>query len=164
MIGHIKQESDATRQRTLGQRQQVNDLHALSRRGLWEILLFVLISIGTLSLKEFNLFGSVSEPVRQLLGYPPPAYLVSVALAVYCFSAMTLVLTQMANDAEPIPKWTHLGYRTVFYVFYIFSGSLANHFMAVFFVGICLYGVEQTHLLVHSNRVAHQEKELFGER
>lgn len=166
MIEHIKQETESTRQRTLGKRRQqkVRDLHGLSRRGLWEILLFVLISIGALSLREFNLLASVSESARQLLGCPPPAYLVSIALATYCFSALTITLTQMANDGEPLLRWSHLGYRTVFYLFYAFSGSLANHFMAVFFIGFFLYAVEQAHIWTYCSRVARRDEGLLGDR
>jgi hypothetical protein len=166
MTGQIKQETEMTRQSILGKRRQrkVKGLHALSRRSLWELLLFVLISIGALSLQEFNLQESVSEPVRRLLGYPPPAYLVSIALAVYCFAALINLLTQLASDAEPLLRWSQLGYRSVFYLFYLFSGSLASHFMAVFFIGLFLYGFEQLHIWVYSSRVAHQNKELLGEQ
>lgn len=166
MIGQIKQETEISRQRALGKKRQkkVQDLLGLSRRSLWEILLFVLLSIGAFSLREFNLLGSVSENVREFLGSPPPAYLVSIALAAYCFSVLTIILTQMANDDEPTLKWSHLGYRAFFYLFYALSGALVNHFMAVFFIGIFLYGVEQVHIWTYCNRVAHQDKELLGER
>jgi len=39
-----------------------------------------------------------------------------------------------------------------------------NHFMAVLFIGLFLYGVEQVHIWLHYDRVAHQDKELLGEQ
>lgn len=169
MIGQPKQETAATRQKLPDKRrqrkqQQVQDLQVLSRRSLWGLLLFMVVSIGALSLREFNLLGSISAPVRDLLGYPPPAYLVSIALATYCFSALIINLAQIANDTEPHLRWSHLGYRAGFYFFYALSGSLPSHFMAVFFIGLFLYGVEHVHTLIYSHQRDHQKKQLLGER
>ena len=157
MIGQGEQKRTTGRQKSL-------DIQAASRRSLWEVLLFILISIGAYQLRTFDLLASVSEPVRELLGYPPPAYLVSIALAVYCFSALTIALTQIANHAEPTPHWSHLGYRSMFYLFYGVSGSLANNFMAVFFIGFFLYAIEQAHVWIYAHHLDHQEEELLGER
>lgn len=158
MIGQIKQESELPRQK------KSLDVHAVSRRSLWEILLFILISVGAFQLREFDLLASVSEPVRELLGHPPPAYLVSIALAVYCFSALTIALIQIANHAEPTLHWSHLGYRSMFYLFYSVSGSLANNFMAVFFIGFFLYAIEQAHVWIYAHYLELQEEELLGQR
>jgi len=97
----------------------------LQNQTLMSLVAFLLISICAFTFKDFNLFAISSEPVRQLLGCPPPAYLISVALAVYCFSSAILTLTAMANDTQPTQKWNHLGYRIAFFVFYSFSGE--NH-------------------------------------
>lgn len=165
MIERKKQDVAITSVQTAGQlRKKEQDLNSISRRSLLEIILFFLISIGAFQLRGFDLLTSVSQPVRELLGYPPPAYLVTIALAAYCFSALTIVLTQLSSDVEPRPQWSHLGYRTTFYLFYAVSGSLATHYMAVFFIGFFLYGVEQIHIWIYSNRFDHQEEELLGER
>lgn len=157
MIGQDKQNAIPGRKKSL-------DIQAVSRRSLWEVVLFVLISLGAFRLRAFDLLASVSEPVREILGYPPPAYLVSIALAVYCFSALTIALTQIANHAEPTPHWSHLGYRSMFYLFYGVSGSLTNNFMAVFFIGFFLYAIEQAHVWMYAHYLEHQEEELLGER
>ncbi|MCD6187677.1 MAG: hypothetical protein J7K09_05875, partial [Desulfuromusa sp.] len=81
----------------------------VQNHSLMSLSLFLLISIMAFTFKDFNLFESASESVRQILGYPPPAYLISIALAVYCFSSAILTLTAMANDAQPTQKWNHLG-------------------------------------------------------
>lgn len=139
---------------------QIDRRYAMSRRNLWEMVVFLLISIAAFAFKDFNLFESASEPVRQLLGYPPPAYLVSYALAVYCFSAASLTLTAMAKDAQPPQKWNHLGYRSAFFVFYCFSGAIAANFLPVLLAGLCLYGLDQCHIWFYNTKVIAQEKDL----
>ncbi len=135
-----------------------------SRRNLWGLVLFLLISIDAYSFRSFNLFEASSEPVRQLLGYPPPAYLVSIALAVYCFSAVILSLTAIANDVRPGSPWKQLGYRCSFYLFYSFSGALAGHYLPVLLIGLCLYGLDQLHIWIYNCKTVQEQKELLGGR
>ncbi len=115
-------------------------------QSLLSLSIFLFLSIVAYTFKSFNLFEVSSEPVRQLLGCPPPAYLINIALAVYCFSSAILTLTAMANAAQPTQKWNHLGYRSAFYIFYSFSGAIAANFLPVLLVGISLYGLDQLHI------------------
>lgn len=167
MIEHIKPEVDISRPVTMNngrKRNKVKALYALSRRNLWEVLLFLLISIGAYGFRHFDLFAAASEPVRQVLGYPPPVMLVNAALAVYLFSAVTMQLTGMANCHRPEQKWQHLGYRSVFYLFYSCSGSLSGHFIVVFTIGMLLYVLQQIHLWIYTDRVVRRDTEPLGER
>ena len=134
----------------------------VQNHSLMSLVLFLLISIMAFTFKDFNLFESASESVRQILGYPPPAYLISIALAVYCFSSAILTLTAMANDAQPTQKWNHLGYRTAFFAFYCFSGAIAANFLPVLLVGLSLYGLDQCHIWLHNAKENHEEKGLLG--
>jgi len=133
-------------------------LQRVPTRSLVELSSFLLICIGAHAYRSFNLFAVSSEPVRQLLGCPPPAYLITIALAVYCFSSAVLTLTAMARDRQPADSWNHLGYRSAFFVFYSFSGAIADNFLAVLLVGLFLYGLEQCHLWSYSAREGHHEK------
>jgi len=134
----------------------------VQNHSLMSLVLFLLISIMAFTFKDFNLFESASESVRQILGYPPPAYLISIALAVYCFSSAILTLTAMANDAQPTQKWNHLGYRTAFFAFYCFSGAIAANFLPVLLVGLSLYGLDQCHIWLHNAKENHEGKGLLG--
>lgn len=151
--------------------------HTINGRQIWEractrnmrthcnlcsLAIFLMVSIIAFQFKDFNLFTAVSEPVRELLGYPPAAYLVSIALAVYCFSATILTLTSIANEQTPSSSWTHLGYRCAFFLFYGFSGSIAAHFAPVVLVGLCLYGLDQIHIWVYNSKAIREQKELLG--
>lgn len=164
MIEQIKVQGGELRHPGLLDQHRTQEFHCLQRRRLLEVLFFVLISIAAYSCREFNLFAFSSEPVRQVLGYPPPAYLISIALSVYIFSVVIFILTQLGNAVEPTPKWLHLGYRSLFYVFYLCSGTLAPHFTAVLLGGLFLYGLELVHLWIYGHRDLEPDKDLLGGR
>lgn len=133
-----------------------------THNNLCSLAVFLMFSIIAFQFKDFNLFTAVSEPVRELLGYPPAAYLVSISLAVYCFSAAILTLSSIANEQVPASSWKQLGYRSAFFLFYGFSGSIAAHFIPVVLVGLCLYGLDQCHIWVYNNKAVQEQKELLG--
>jgi len=126
------------------------------------LTLFMLISITAYSFKDFSLFEASSESVRQLLGYPPSAYLISIALAVYCFSAAIITFTSMASDVAPTSSWKHLGYRSAFYMFYSFSGAISGHFIPVLLIGIFLYALDQCHIWLYNCKSVQEQKEPLG--
>ena len=132
----------------------------MSRHNLWEVVLFLVVSILAYSIRDFNLFMLASEPLRQLLGYPPPPYLISIALAVYCFSASCLTLTGMARQQRPQQRWNQLFYRSAFYFFYSFSGAVAGNFLPVLLVGISLYGLDQYHIWLYNAKEDSDEQRL----
>lgn len=134
----------------------------IQNHSLIALVAFLLISICAFTFKDFNLFEAASESVRQILGYPPPAYLISIALAVYVFSSAILTLTAMANDNKPTQKWNHLGYRSAFFVFYCFSGSIAANFLPVLVAGLALYGLEQFQIGIYNAKMNHEGKGLLG--
>ena len=136
--------------------------HRRTNQSLLGLVIFLLISMVAYTFKNFNLFEIASEPVRQILGCPPPAYLINVALAVYCFSSAILTLAAIANNSQPTQKWNHLGYRSVFFIFYCFSGVIATNFIPVLLVGLCLYGLDQCHIWIHNAKENHECKGLLG--
>ncbi|HLO25367.1 MAG TPA: hypothetical protein VK187_04590, partial [Geobacteraceae bacterium] len=93
MIGHITAqmkpgpknslENAWEKRPDLGHRREeilhsIDDLYALSRRGLWKLLLFLGISTVALQARDFDLFGALPENVREVLGAPPSPELVHV--------------------------------------------------------------------------------------
>lgn len=140
---------------------QSDKSYSFSRKNLWGLLIFLLASICAYGLRDFNLFELSSEPLRQVLGYPPPAYLITLALAVYCFSCVILTLTAMARGAQPEPRWNHLGYRTAFFVFYSFSGAIADNFIPVVLVGFALYLLDHCHIQMYNLKMAAEEREVL---
>ena len=126
-----------------------------SNQNLLEIVIFLIVSIVAFNFGTFNLFLAASEPMKVFLGIPPEAYLVSISLVVYFFSAFTIRLFSILNDVKPIIKWSHLLYRSSFYLFYCFSGAITANFIPVFLVGIGMYALDQFHILYYNIKENH---------
>ncbi|SHJ06197.1 hypothetical protein SAMN02745165_01449 [Malonomonas rubra DSM 5091] len=159
------QKSNNNRSKTINGRQiweRACTRNMRTHNNLCALATFLIVSIIAFQFKDFNLFTSVSEPVRELLGYPPAPYLVSIALAVYGFSATVLTLTSIANEHAPASSWKHLGYRAAFFLFYSFSGSIAAHFVPVVLVGLSLYALDQLHIWFYNAKAVQEQKELLG--
>lgn len=152
-------QSEGSTPANMSQLQKIRALrdngHHLARHNLWELFLFLLVSICAYNVRELNLFSMASEPLRQLLGYPPPAYMVSTALAVYFGSSVILGLKALAYRSKPTGTWNHLGYRSAFYFFYSFTGSIAEHFLPILLIGLLLYGLDQCHLRLYNQGTIH---------
>src|SRR6185369_15666317 len=90
---------------------------------------------------EFS-FLPAPETVTAVLGKPPSAPIISIALVIYTFSAIILSLSRMAAGIEHRSSFSHVGFLTAFYLFYYFGKSLDENFWAVFGSGITILGVE----------------------
>lgn len=132
-----------------GPRMDSPSLHALSRKGLWGLLLFLFASVAAFMVQDFNLYQSFPESVLQILGCPPPAFLIHLALTGYSFTVVVPVLIRMATGDTPVVRWHHLACRSIFYLFYLASTTLAENFAAVITIGIILYAVEQVGIWVY---------------
>jgi hypothetical protein len=131
-------------------RARYHDLQSLSRRGLRDLFLFFVLSVWFFSMRQVDLLTPLAEGVRELLGCPPPPELTTLALAGYTLSAFVLILARTIQGERPRLRWSHLGYRTVFYFFYAVAGSLEENFMGVLLAGLFLIGLEQLNIWTYA--------------
>jgi hypothetical protein len=139
----LSEDIDATRGSADALRQQlIKDIHRLNRfstRGILALSLFLVVSI-------FAWWGffflPAPETVTALLGKPPSARIISIALLLYTFSAIILSLSRMTAGVEHRSSFSHVGFLTAFYLFYYFDKSLTDNYWAVFGSGITILGVE----------------------
>jgi len=132
-------------------RFSATEFGVLFRRSLWHLLLFLLFSMAAFAMQDFDLFAATPEDFWMLLGSPPPPALIHLVLAIYAFCALMLLPARM-NKASLMQSWAHMGYRTIFYLFYLSANALTDHFMIVFAIGLVLYGLEQFYLLLHLSK------------
>jgi hypothetical protein len=128
----------------------------MARKGLWGLLLFLLFSIAAFLVQDFNLYKTLPESILQILGCPPPAILIHLAMTGYSFTVVVPVLIRMVTGEPPVVRWHHLPCRAIFYLFYLVSTTLPENFLAVTVIGVFLYAVEQlgiwTYLYNNLNR------------
>ncbi len=118
---------------------EINRLHRFSIRGVLALSLFLVVCI--LAWYGFD-FLPAPDKVIAVLGKPPSAGIISIALILYTFSAIVLSLSRMTAEVEHGSSFSHVGYLAGFFLFYYFSKSLEDNFWAVFGAGITILGVE----------------------
>lgn len=139
-----------------------DELRATSWRSLWSLQLFLTVSIAAFLVRDFNLYEAFPESVLQILGCPPPPTLAHIALAGYIFTVLIPLVIQMLNGDQPVAQWRHLGYRSAFYCFYLFSNTLTVNFFLVFATGIILYLLEQATICIAIAKAGHGDGQLAG--
>lgn len=119
--------------------EEINRLNRFSTRGVLALALFLVISMCA----WWNFpFLPVPDTVTALLGRPPSARIIGTVLLLYTFSALILSLSRMAIGVEHWSSFCHVGYLTVFFLFYYFGKTLADNYWAVFGSGITILCVE----------------------
>ena len=168
MIGQIKpkaaalarqvvvrsQSADQSRERILVSN---DELHALSRRGLWGILLFLTLSAIALYLSESGLLALVPGDLKELFGDPPPLHLIHLVMAVSWLSALVLILGRVTGDAPSGYNWHNIGLPTAFYPLYVSAASAGTHFPVVFAAGLILLIVEHLSVLFTVSKALREE-------
>ncbi|NIQ10488.1 MAG: menaquinol oxidoreductase, partial [Gammaproteobacteria bacterium] len=95
---------------------RVRRLERASGTGLWAMVLFLLVSFGAYG--NFSFLPDLSDDVRRMLGKPPPAELISLALVIYSFSGIVQTLARMSRNIKPYRGLIHAVFFVAFYLFY----------------------------------------------
>ena len=138
-------------------RLRISRLQTLSRKGLWGIMLFMALSAAGYA--EVGHYSAIPAGVFDLLGTAPPVSLISLALVVYCFSALILTLPRIVDGSDSYRGWSAVAYLAAFYGFYFYARALAVNFWALFAVGTLLLTLEYISLLIYCRREIRQEEE-----
>ena len=120
--------------------ERIKALRGRARMGAWGLAAFVIVSV--LSIPDSYLLPALSESIRRFLGAAPSSNLISIALIVYAFSALTLILARIATGSGSYKGWSHLFYISAFYIFFGFAGTLRETYWAVFLSGLLIMGLE----------------------
>jgi hypothetical protein len=108
---------------------------------------------------NFRFLPPIPESIRESLGYSPPVTLINIALVVYTFSALTLILARMMGDSNSYRGWSHLGYLAAFYGFYYYAGELSDNFWPVFAAGLTILCLENYRVWTYCTDAIREERE-----
>ncbi len=140
--------------------QRIRNLKQQMRYSKIWMALFFLISIG--AAVNFRFLPPISENIKDILGASPPPTLISIALIVYAFSALILILGRMNTGSTRFRGWSHLGYLTAFYLFYFYCDLLRDNFWPVFIAGLTILGLEDYRVWSVCSEVIKKEEEILS--
>lgn len=141
------------------QEREFDALRISFRRSLQSLQLFLAISVSAFLIREVDLYATLPESLLWILGCPPPPLLAHLALAGYIFTVLTPLTIHLLTGEQPVSQWRHLGYRSAFYAFYLFSNTLTANFILVFATGVILYLLEQASLCLAISRAGHIDRQ-----
>lgn len=124
--------------------------HLLARRGLWQLLGFLLLSLAAWIIGDRGLFTTLPEAFIAWLGAAPPLSLIDLAFGIYLVSALILLPGRLSAASHRSQGWSQLLYRASFYLIYLASSALPERFVGVLAGGLALYGLEQLYSLMTS--------------
>jgi hypothetical protein len=139
----------------------IHRLQILSSRGLWAMALFIVICLG--AWQDFSFLPSIPENIRSVLGKPPPASMMSAALALYTFSAILLILSRIMSGVESYSGFTHVGFLAGFIFFYHFAHALTENYWAILVAGLTILSLESYHIWNFCKEKIAREKEALDE-
>jgi len=140
--------------------QRIRDLRQQMRYSKIWMVLFFLVSIA--AAVNFRFLPPISEDIKSFLGASPPPALISIALIVYAFSALFLILGRMNAGSTNFRGWSHLGYLTAFYLFYYYCGLLRDNFWPVFIAGLTILGLEDYRVWSVCSEAIKKEEEILS--
>lgn len=141
-------------------RRKIRLLQARAGRGLWYLAAFLLISIA--ASRGFDLLPALSQETRQWLGPAPPVRLIQIALVVYTFSGIVLILARMASGSQPGNALAHLGFLSGFFTFFHLASALQENFWAVLAAGGTILSLSAFHVWTQAMEQVRQEEELLA--
>ena len=138
---------------------RIRDLKGQIRHSKWWMALFFLLSLGAAT--GFRFLPPISDQTRQFLGVSPSPTLISIALIIYAFSALILILGRMNTSSTRFRGWSHIAYLAGFYLFYFYSGELRENFWPVFIAGLTILGLESYRVWSFCNEAIREEEKML---
>lgn len=111
-----------------------------SQRGLIGIIGFLLLSIAAYQMQIQ--MPALPSHWYAFLGPAPTGEMIGVALMVYAFSALLLLIASFDRRPGRFKSCSHLAYLLPFYFFFYYTGELQNYFVAVLVTGLSLLSLE----------------------
>lgn len=121
-----------------------------SHYGLVGIIGFLLLSIAAYQIHLQ--MPALPSHWYAILGPAPSGEMIGVALIVYAFSALLLLIACFDQRPGRYKSCSHLAYLLPFYFFFYYAGVLQDYFIAVLVTGLSLLSLEYYRAQWHEQR------------
>lgn len=121
-----------------------------SHYGLVGIIGFLLLSIAAYQIHLQ--MPALPSHWYAFLGPAPSGEMIGVALIVYAFSALLLLIACFDRRPGRYKSCSHLAYLLPFYFFFYYAGVLQDYFIAVLVTGLSLLSLEYYRAQWHEQR------------
>lgn len=132
-------------------------LHALSRRGLWGLLLFLVLSAVALAISQGEISIAAQAEIRDIFGTLPSVAMLNLVLAVSWVSALVMIVGRRDADGKPAYNWCNIGLPAAFYPLYVFCDPTGTYFPAVFLAGLVLLLLEHGFVVSYAKKAIRTE-------
>jgi len=158
---HIDEQAEQTLSRSPEEAEaRIRSYSARARMGQWGLFAFLVLSM--VAFRFGSLFFLLPEDLRTILGPAPPVRLMSIALAVYAFSALIYILARMMGEDRNYHGWAQLFYLAGFYIFFSYANSLHENFWAILVAGLTILGLEHFRLWSQCQEVIRRERQILA--
>ena len=140
----------------------IDAIHGHTRKGLWGLLIFLAASTMAFAGAEHGLSTCLSVELREVLGPAPYVILIDIVLVVSTVCDLVMIAGRIKEGDKPRRIWSHLGFRTVFYLLYFIADALSARVVTVFLTGVLVLGLEQYALMIFANRTIRESRELLA--
>ena len=127
-----------------------------SRHGVYGLSAFVLLSLAATGIQ--GAVPHIPYAWREKLGAAPPVELIAIALCIYAFSALLLLLARFAETDHRYRAWPHLGYLGGFYFFFFYAEALPQYFPALMGTGATLFLLEYYRMFLNERQAAEKRR------
>jgi hypothetical protein len=140
----------------------IDELHILSRRSLWKMLLFLAISAVALQYRDFNLFAVIPDHIQEILGAPLSPDLIHIVLAVSTISSLVTIAGRIPCDARVGFGWLQLGMSAFYYPLYAAANALNDFLPTVFTAGLIVLLFEHVTTWSQTSQAIREEQVRLG--
>lgn len=145
-----------------GIRKSIESVQGQTRQGLWGFAFFLGVSIVSWCMADCITIEPMAPGMQLVIEPRTFLAMVDIVLAVSTICDMILIAGRLTDGSMPGRIWQHVGFRSVFYLFYLLGGLLPLRFFAVFTAGLLVIGFEQIVLYLYAAKAIRCEKQLLS--
>ncbi len=121
---------------------QLDKMYSLSRRGMWGLFGYLILSATAYYFREQSLASVLPEHVMRQLGYVPPVFMAVGLLWLSTCSALIVIVCNLYHGTKPSGTLSHLLFRMGIFLLFFVVGGLEQHYHEIFISGLIVVALQ----------------------